>query len=76
MSDDDFGVQYEAPRTRPYRVGASFSLPHQCDEWVIGEGDQAINEMRAFIAECQAVLDAALANPDRNAPTDTPTVTP
>jgi len=74
---DDFGVQYEAPRTQPYRVGASFFLPHQCDEWVIGEGDQAIEEMRAFIAECQAVLDAALANPDRNAPTDTPpTVTP
>ena len=76
MSDDDFGVQYTAPRTMPYRVDASFHLPHQCDEWVIGEGDQAINEMRAFIAECQAVLDAALANPDRNAPTDTPTVTP
>ncbi len=69
MSDDDFGVQYTAPHMH---WGASFHLPHQCDEWVIGEGDQAINEMRAFIAECQAVLDAALANPHH----DTPTITP
>ena len=73
---DDFGVQYKAPRTQPYRVGASFFLPHQCDKWVIGDGDQAIEHMRAFIAECQAVLNAALANPHHNAPTDTPTVTP
>ena len=40
MSDDDFGVQYTAPHMH---WGASFHLPHQCDEWVIGEGDQAIN---------------------------------
>ncbi len=44
MSNDDFGVQYTAPHTisewsgehqspQPYRVGASFFLPHQCDEW-------------------------------------------
>lgn len=84
MSNDDFGVQYTAPHTisewsgehqspQPYRVGALFSLPHQCDEWVIGDGDQAIEQMRAFIAECQAVLDAALTNPNHDTP---PTITP
>lgn len=46
MSDDDFGVQYKAPRTQPYRVGALFFLPHQCDEWVIGVGDQAVEETK------------------------------
>lgn len=84
---DDFGVRYQAPHVisewsdehqspQPYPVGASFSLPHQCDEWVIGDGDDAVEQMRAFIAECQAVLDAALADPDHDAPTDTPMVTP
>lgn len=68
-------VERRTPVTaaQPYRVGASFFLPHQCDEWVIGEGDQAIEEMRAFIAECQAVLDAALTNPNHDTP---PTITP
>lgn len=41
----------------PYRLGEdnhTFSLPHQCDEWTIG----GVEDMRQFIAECQAALDA------------------
>lgn len=48
-----FGVHY----SDYYRNGSGeryFQLTHQCDEWEIG----TVEDMRAFIAECQSVLDA------------------
>jgi hypothetical protein len=62
-----------APCTDRYGVSAvevapgewAVQLPHQCDNWEIsGEAyglvsrDQACADLRAFIAECQTVLDA------------------
>jgi hypothetical protein len=35
-----------------------FHLPHQCDEWVIGDAD----DMREFIAACQLLLDKVIEN--------------
>lgn len=46
---------YDSP-SDPWRV----SLPHQCDNWDVAYGgyDQAVTDLRQFIAEAQAALAA------------------
>lgn len=52
MAESKFDVHYS-----PYYADGkdhAFKLPHMCGEWHIGSAE----DMRLFIAECQAALDA------------------